>query len=251
MRGHPPEAEFVRGLDAAEEDTDGTAESKEPEAEKDQAIEAELVDELEKKAADEEAEAKDVEARAAEEAKKADLKKAELEAEEAEELAKKDAEVKAELEEKKKAAEEEAANKTSDPDLENKLTALEAQLNRDKDAVRSEAAKDIEYYETKQKNKEALLAAELVKIDAQFSGYVAEIDGQIEAAKDEGELAELYEYREKKLGWWDEARADEEAAFAPYLADIATELENIELARDAKIELLIAEFLKAVEQAKQ
>ena len=212
-----------------------------------------LYDDIDKKTQDEKTEAEVAEKRALEEAEKAEAEKAELEAKEAaaaEEKAKQEAEAKAELDAKKKAEEE--AKKTSDThqEVETKIAQLEEQLERDKAAVVEAAREDIVYYETKRENKEASLEADLKGIDEQFSGYVADIDAQIEAATDEQEIAELKAYREQKLVWWEEAREDRELAYQPYFEDIERELEKIELARDAKIESLIADFLAAVEKAK-
>ena len=219
-----------------------------------------LTDDLDKKTVDEKAEAHKAEERAAEEAKKAEAEKAEHEAEEAkkaeeaklaEEHAKKEAAEKAELEAKKKAEAEAKDDKNEDDHkTEVVVAALEAQLHADKAAVRANARVAIEEYELKRKNKEARLASELAQIDKDFAGYVADIDAQIEATEDEQELAELREYRANKLIWWEEARTEREAAFAPYLAEIDETLEAIELERDAKIDALIAEFHKAVEAAK-
>ncbi len=212
-----------------------------------------LHDDIEKKTEDEKVEAEKAEKRALEEAEKAEAEKAELEAKEAaaaEEKAKQEAEAKAELDAKKKAEEDAKKTSVGDDDVEVKIGELEEQLERDKAAVIEAAREDIVYYETKRENKEASLEADLMGIDEQFSGYVADIDAQIEAATDEQEIEELKAYREQKLVWWEEAREDREAAYQPYLDDIEKELEKIELARDAKIESLIADFLAAVEKAK-
>ena len=207
-----------------------------------------LTDDIDKKTADEKLEAEKAEQRAIEEAEKAELEKAELEAKqaaEAEEKAKKEAEAKAELEAKKKAEEE-----AKDHESNKSVAELEEQLNRDKEAVIAAAREDIVFYETKRENKLAALESDLKGIDEQFSGYVADIDVQIEAATNEDELAELKAYREQKLVWWEEARADREKAYDPYLEEIEKALEKIETERDAKIESLIAEFNAAVEKLK-
>ena len=251
------ELENPWAVTAGEEESEEADKAAENDAESDADKDVEKVDlhgDIDKKIDDEKAEAEKAEERAIEEAEKAEAEKAEIEAKEAaaaEEKAKQEAEAKAELDAKKE-AEEEAKDKTSktDHDVETTIAQLEEQLERDKAAVIAAAREDIVYYETKRENKEASLEADLKGIDEQFSGYVADIDAQIDASTDEQEIEELKAYREQKLVWWEEARADRELAYQPYLADIDKELEKIEIARDAKIELLIADFLAAVEKAK-
>jgi hypothetical protein len=209
-------------------------------------------DERLRQEAEQEAKAKakgeeELKAQAEEEAEK----KAEAEAKE-----KAAAEAEAKKAEEKAQAEKEAAEKKDEkPELSEetlaKLEALEVKVHQDKEAVRAEANVKINAGEAEHEELEIAFEAAIREINEQFEGYITDINAQIEANDNEGEIAELEAYREVKFGLWEDALNEKEIYFGTLFSAVESELEAIELARDAEIERLLNEFRAAVEACQE